>query len=65
MHAAQLEQRHRTLVRALSCFNQAIILCDLSSPGDWRVVYANDAWGTLTGGWGGTLCVYDSYGAMV
>jgi hypothetical protein len=43
------KRRAAELVRSLSCFNEAIILCDFTNSQDWRVLYANDAWGTLTG----------------
>ena len=35
-------------VRALSCFSEAVALCDVAGPG-WPVLYANDHWRRATG----------------
>ena len=62
LEAARLAEAQRSLVRALSCFDEAIVLLDLTSPTEWRIKYANGAWSKLTGGclaWsslGFTLC---------
>ncbi|GAB4819657.1 hypothetical protein N2152v2_006703 [Parachlorella kessleri] len=39
------------LVRALSCFSEAIVMCDVTpaEQAKWRIVYANEAWSALTG----------------
>ena len=58
--AAEEEGRQRGLVqrtsqgtvRSLSCFGQAVLLCDTAVEG-WPVLYCNEAWLQLTGGDGG------------
>ena len=47
--ALALAKRQDSLVRALSCFHEAIVLCDLSDAAGWRILYANDAWEKVTG----------------
>lgn len=47
--AAQLAAGRESLVRALSVFQEAIMLCDLTNPMDWRICYANGAWDQLSG----------------
>ena len=43
LEAARLAEAQRSLVRALSCFDEAIVLLDLTSPTEWRIKYANGA----------------------
>lgn len=44
-----LQQQMERLVRATSCFSEAVALCDVTSPGSWRLLYTNGAWDKLTG----------------
>ena len=45
---AALASRQRT-VRALSCFDEAVMLCDVGADA-WPQLYVNDQWCRLTGG---------------
>lgn len=49
--------RHRAAARALSCFLDAVMLCDTSAAG-WPVLYTNDRWcrATGVGSWQRNLC---------
>ena len=41
-----------TAVRALSCFQEAVALCNLSDDeGSWPMLYCNAAWCSTTGAW--------------
>lgn len=43
-----VSQQARNLLRALNCFSEGLMLCQMTVTG-WKVLYVNDAWVSITG----------------
>ena len=54
-------QANQSLLRALDCFNDGMLLVDLGEPG-WRILYANESWTSITGVPATQLPVYCVHG---